>query len=139
MLEAARRRFADDPQIDLVEHDLARPLPPLGGFAAVVSSLAIHHLEHDRKRSLYAEVFDLLDPGGAFVNLEHVASPTPRLHRAFLAAIGEIPEEEDPSDRLLDVETQLRWLREHGFENVDCHWKWREMALLAGGKPGELR
>ncbi len=34
-------------------------------------------------------------------------SPTPRLHLAFLAAIGETPEEEDPSDRLLDVETQL--------------------------------
>jgi tRNA (cmo5U34)-methyltransferase len=136
MLQAARERFGDDPRITLVEHDLAEPLPgeALGRFDAVVSSFAIHHLEHDRKRSLYAEVFDLLEPGGVFANLEHVASPSERVHIAFFAAIGEPMEDEDPSDRLLGVEPQLGWLRELGFEDVDCYWKWLEMALLVGVK-----
>ena len=62
-----------------------------------------------------------------------------RLHLAFLAAINEPLEHEDPSDRLLDVETQLGRLREHGFDDVDCYWKWLEMALLVGVKPDELR
>jgi tRNA (cmo5U34)-methyltransferase len=106
MLAAARRRFADDERIELAEHDLAAPLPALGRFDAVVSSMAIHHLEHERKRSLYGEVFGLLEPGGVFANLEHVASPTQRLHLAFFAAIDEPLEHEDPSDRLVDVETQ---------------------------------
>ena len=139
MLDAAGRRFAGDERIELVKHDLAEPLPALGRFDVVVSSMAIHHLEHERKRSLYGEVFALLRPGGVFANFEHVASATHRLHLAFFAAIDEPLEHEDPSDRLLDVETQLRWLREHGFDDVDCYWKWLEMALLVGIKPRELR
>jgi len=135
MLERARERFSGVDQVEFVAHDLADPLPPLGRFDAVVSSMAIHHLEHERKRSLYAEVFDLLEPGGVFANFEHVASPTRRLHLAFFAAIGEPLEHEDPSDRLLDVETQLGWLRSIGFDDVDCYWKWLEMALLVGVKP----
>jgi tRNA (cmo5U34)-methyltransferase len=137
MLAAARARLAGDDQVELVKHDLAEPLPALGRFDAVVFSMAIHHLEHERKRSLYGEVFDLLNPGGVFANFEHVASATDRLHAAFFAAI-EVPlEDADPSDRLLDVETQLGWLRELGFEDVDCYWKWLEMALLVGVKPAE--
>lgn len=136
MLEAARKRFASDPRVELVRHDLAEPLPDLGRFDAVVSSMAIHHLEHERKRTLAAEVLALLEPGGVFANFEHVASPTERLHHAFFAAIGEPLEHEDPSDRLLDVETQLGFLREAGFDDVDLYWKWLEMALLVGVRPG---
>jgi SAM-dependent methyltransferase len=134
MLDAARERFAGDERVELVRHDLSEPLPALGRFDAVVSSFAIHHLEHERKRTLYREVFDLLEPGGVFANFEHVASATARLHLAFFEAIGEPIENEDPSDRLLDVETQLVWLRAIGFDDVDCYWKWMEMALLVGVK-----
>jgi SAM-dependent methyltransferase len=135
MLDAAHERFAGDQRVQLVEHDLAERLPELGFFDVVVSSFAIHHLEHERKSSLYGEVFAALEPGGLFANFEHVASPTRRLHLAFFEAIGEPIEHEDPSDRLLDVETQLEWLRKIGFDDVDCRWKWREMALLVAVKP----
>jgi tRNA (cmo5U34)-methyltransferase len=136
MLDAARRRFDGDGRVAVVEHDLCRPLPgDLGRFGAVVSSMAIHHLEDERKRALYRECLAVLEPGGVFANFEHVASPTERLHAAFFAAIGEPLENEDPSDRTVPVETQLAWLREIGFADVDCHWKWLEMALLAGVSP----
>jgi tRNA (cmo5U34)-methyltransferase len=52
----------------------------------------------------------------------------------FPRRVGEPRECEDPSDPLLDVETELAWLREIGFDDVDCYWKYREMALLAGVK-----
>lgn len=132
MLEAARKRFAAETSITVVAHDLDEKLPELGTFEAVISSFAIHHLMHERKRELYGEIYELLNPGGVFCNLEHVASPTPRLHEEFLHSIGVTIETEDPSNKLLDLETQLGWLGEIGFVDVDCHWKWRELALLAG-------
>jgi len=132
MLDAARQRFADAPSVSIFAHNMDEPLPALGTFDAVISSFAIHHLVHERKRALYAEIYALLNPGGVFCNLEHVASVSAGLHQEFLERIGFTVETEDPSNKLLDVETQLGWLREIGFVEVDCHWKWRELALLAG-------
>jgi SAM-dependent methyltransferase len=133
MLALAERRFAGDDTVDVVAHDLDEPLPVAWGtFDLVVSSFAIHHVADARKRALYGEVHDRLRPGGSFLNLEHVASPTPELHDAFLAALGIDPADDDPSNLLASVDDQLAWLRSVGFGQVDCHWKWRELALLGG-------
>jgi SAM-dependent methyltransferase len=135
MLDVLQRTFASDDRVTVVSHDLSSALPDLGQFDAVISSFAIHHLVHDRKRSLYNEIFQVLTPGGVFCNLEHVASATQRLHEQLLAKLKVAPDDEDPSNKLLDVETQLTWLREIGFDDVDCYWKWREFALLGGVRP----
>jgi tRNA (cmo5U34)-methyltransferase len=135
MLASLRDRFASDPSITIVDHNLDEPLPAVGKFDAVISSFAIHHLSHHRKHGLYQEIFEALEPGGVFCNLEHVASPTAALHSEWLQAIGITREDDDPSNKLLGLGTQLQWLRDLGFKDVDCHWKWRELALLAGTKP----
>jgi SAM-dependent methyltransferase len=136
MLAAARARFDGDARVELVDHDFERALPrsgPCSGpFAAVVSSLAIHHLEDDRKRSLYGEVASLLAPGGIVANLDVVASPTQALHDVWRDEMGF---RDDPDDRLRDLDSQLVWLRDAGLDDVDCIWKWRSLSLMRGARP----
>jgi len=133
MLDAARARFADDASIRVREWDLRDPIDPLGRFDLVVSGFAIHHLEHDRKRALFAEIARQLNPGGMFANLEVVASSTPVWHAEFFAAIGRTAD--DPEDRLASVEDQLAWMRASGLVEVECVWRWRGFALLVGSAP----
>jgi SAM-dependent methyltransferase len=128
MLARAADRFEDDPRVEFHAHDLGLPLTVEGPFDAVVSGLAIHHLEDERKRALFGEVRALLAPGGVFANLDLVSPASPQIHERFRREIGRI--EDDPSDRLADLCKQLSWLRDAGFSEVDCHFKWLELALL---------
>ena len=53
--------------------------------------------------------------------------------------MGTAPEDEDPSQQAARRHTQLEWLRDIGFADVDCYWKWRELALLVGRKDTTLK
>jgi tRNA (cmo5U34)-methyltransferase len=134
MLERARRRFAGDDRVAVQHFDLNRSIEDLGSFDVIISGSAIHHLEDRRKQSLFGEVARTLTPGGLFANLEVVASATPELHAEFLALIDR--PEDDPEDRLADVGSQLEWMARAGLVQVDCLWRWRGFALLAGRRPG---
>jgi SAM-dependent methyltransferase len=133
MLARARDRLAGEAGIEFRLHDLRDPLPGDSSFDAIVSGLAIHHLEDERKRELFREIHVLLVPGGVFANLDLVSSSTAQLHERFRREIGRI--EDDPTDRLADLCDQLSWLREAGFSEVDCHFKWLEMVLVVAAKP----
>ena len=137
MVAAAGVRFAGIEGTSFGVHDLMDPLPEgLGKFDLVVSALAIHHLPDERKRSLYREAFGLLGPGGAFFNLDVVIAPTPELHELSQRSFGFSERDPDPSDQLAPLDDQLEWLREVGYDHVDCHWKWLELALFGGTRPG---
>jgi tRNA (cmo5U34)-methyltransferase len=143
MLAEAERRLPAASS-ETVIADLRDPLPG-GAFDAVVSALAIHHLEDDGKRELFARVREALRPGGVFVNAEHVAGPTESLERTYRrlwreacaaagASAGEIEAAEQRmiADRSRDVATQLGWMREAGLGSCDCFFKHLHFAVLAG-------
>jgi cyclopropane fatty-acyl-phospholipid synthase-like methyltransferase len=133
MLDLARQRFHDDARVEVRAHDLDDALPALGSFDVIVSGFAIHHLAHERKRSLFGEIAGLLRPGGVFANLEVVQCATPELHEEFNRRIDRPGG--DPQDVLAEVEPQLAWMREAGLVQVDCSWRWRGFALLVGQAP----
>lgn len=122
--------------------DLADPLPA-GPWDAVVSALAIHHLDDPHKQQIFARIYEELRPGGVFVNAEQVAGATPMLdelyatwHEQEARAAGSDDDEWSGAvermahDRLATVEDQLRWLREAGFADADCLFKDHRFAVL---------
>ena len=147
MLSRARSRLGDDARFHFVLADLATaPLPD--GIDAAISALAIHHLEDDGKRQLYARVRAALRSDGVFVNAEQVAGPTPALHRRYherwreqTRALGASERERADAavrmreDRPATVETQLGWLRELGFADVDCPFRSGIFAVFGGRAP----
>jgi SAM-dependent methyltransferase len=162
MLEQARARLAPfGARAAVAEADLATPAwlrAAPGQFDAVVSGFAIHHLPDDRKRTLYREIHDLLAAGGAFLNCEHVASATPggealfddamsehlwrrRTERGEQVTLKQVRKEflERPdraANILAPVEEQCAWLRAIGFRDVDCFWKYFDLAIFGGFAPG---
>jgi tRNA (cmo5U34)-methyltransferase len=141
---AAARLSAAGAAFEVRRNDLADPLPP-GPFDAVVSALAIHHLDDPGKRALYGRVRAVLRPGGVFVNAEQVAGPTPsvdrRYHEVWLAEIRDLGATDDDVegarrrmayDRPAPVETQCTWLRDLGFFDVDCFYRRWRFAVFGG-------
>ncbi|PTA45463.1 class I SAM-dependent methyltransferase [Micromonospora sp. RP3T] len=130
-----------------VHADLADPLPA-GRYDAVVSALAIHHLDDEGKRALYRRAAGALAPGGVFVNAEQVAGPTPALDRRYdevwTARITELGSDADEiaasrermrHDRPATVADQCGWLVEAGLADVDCFFKEWRFAVFGGHRP----
>jgi tRNA (cmo5U34)-methyltransferase len=146
MVEQAPARLGDS--VRTIVADMRDPLPD-GPFDAVVSALAIHHLEHSDKQDLYRRIHAVLRPGGVFVNAEHVGGSTPWLERTYRrlwreaclnagAAETEVADAEGrmAMDRSTDITTQLGWMGEAGLEDCDCFFKQYHFAVLAGWREG---
>jgi tRNA (cmo5U34)-methyltransferase len=130
---------------DLSQEGWSDGLTP-GSFGAAVSSFAIHHLPSERKRGLFAELFELLEPGGMFVNMDVVTIEGPlaglfdeQIAANAAAAAGhehaDVLPDDGTEDRPDAALSQLAWLREAGFADVELHFKWAEGAIFGAVKP----
>jgi ubiquinone/menaquinone biosynthesis C-methylase UbiE len=163
MLAEARERLAPfGEQCSMVTADLGlaswvSEAGANGPFDAIVSGFAIHHLTDERKRALYEEIFALLREGAFFINVEHVSSPSAWLTEAFddtlidsfyayQQSLGSGKSRDDVASEyvhrpdkeeniLASVEEQCGWLREIGYQDVDCYFKLFELAVFGGRKP----
>jgi ubiquinone/menaquinone biosynthesis C-methylase UbiE len=160
MLERAQRRLErTSRRWQAIRADLSDPAwrarLPAGSYGAAVSAFAIHHLAADRKRSLFVELFELLEPGAMFVNMDYVSVAGP-LHGLFDEQMianairaerdrGGRRSDEEVQRELIDdgaedrpdrAEDQVQWLRDAGFEQAEVHFKWAEAAIFGGVKPG---
>ncbi len=147
MLQRAEIRLAKF-QPELVVQLLTDVLPK-GPFEGVVSAMAIHHLKDEEKRDLYRRILGVLTPGGIFINAEQVQAASERLQGLFEAThldgarrLGSSEAEISGAvermkhDRCNTVEEQLVWLKEAGYQDVECFFRWFRFAVFGGWKAG---
>lgn len=163
MLDMAREHLRDaQGQLTFLDLDYGDPswvksVSPHLPFDTVVSGLSIHHQPDERKHSLYRDIYSLLSPGGWFINIEHIA-PASQLNTdlfnnhvvdgyyAIEQRSGGKRTREEMADvflkrpdkdanKLQSLEIQCGWLRELGYEQVDCYFRIYELAVFAGRRP----
>ena len=164
MLEALRKQIGTPQRATVNNADFGKPawaeaLEGQEPLDVAVSGFSIHHQPDHRQRELYAEIYGLLGEGDIFLNLEHVSSATPagealfdsffidhllRFHRSsnpnktrpeIEEAYYQRPDKKE--NMLAPVETQCDWLRQMGFQDVDCFFKIFELALFGGRKASD--
>lgn len=144
---------------DLADPDWAESVRSIAPFDLIVSGFVIHQQPDERKVDIYGDIFDLLGPGGLFLNLDFVAAGAPFARRVFdqmyvdsLVARrkkrkGDARKEAEADfhaafDRaklhLASTDEQCGWLREIGFVGVDTYFKAIGVALLCATKPGGI-
>jgi tRNA (cmo5U34)-methyltransferase len=163
MLEQAREQLKEYAgqlafeNLDYGNPDWLNKIQPYGLFDAVVSGYSIHHQPDVRKREVFAEIYSLLKPDGWFINIEHVSSAAQLnidlFEHHYVSAryaiekqnggtrtFDEIDEEyknrpDKAANILAPTELQCDWLREIGYQEVDCYMRIFELAVFGGRKP----
>jgi tRNA (cmo5U34)-methyltransferase len=137
MLDIARQRFKGfSNSFDYIVDDF-RNLADLREFDLVISSLAIHHLDHPGKQALFKDIYASLKPTGLFINVDQIQAPTPGLREYYWSAwLKNVRQNNAAEDQIqLSVQRrttydkdalladQLLWLQNAGFASVDIIYK----------------
>jgi tRNA (cmo5U34)-methyltransferase len=134
MLDQARSRFSGQENIRYIEGDY-RSVPTENTYDVIISGLSIHHLPHADKQALFTRVYDLLEPGGEFVNADLVRGVDEHIERFMQRRLNAFLKEglddkglahfhgtqviDDPAT----LSDQLTWLQKAGFSSVDCVYR----------------
>ena len=147
-LDICRERLAECERLICDETDFRNLEFPEGSFDLIVSSIAIHHLDAAGKQSLFQRCHNWLSDGGIFCFADQCAGETEDLYARHIenwkqqtmqAGSTEAEwqmwmqhqAEHDHHDTLSD---QMGWLREAGFESVDCVWRFLLWSVIQARK-----
>jgi tRNA (cmo5U34)-methyltransferase len=152
MLENARKRLISYPNLDYIQNTFQELIKnDLTKFDFIVSSLAVHHLSLDQKKSLYKYIHDHLNGNGFFLNIDVVKAPSPDLEEWYLAlwkewikekeieneiseSFVQVPEKykNNPDNHPDTLKEQLDFLSAIGYKNVDCYYKYGIFSVFGG-------
>jgi len=141
---------------NMASNSWSKELAEHGPYDVIISGLAIHHLTHSEKKRIYSEIYDLLNLGGIFLNLESVEAHSTlcdKLNQDYFIdnLYHHMKKKKKDLDNtemiknfmnrpnkdyniLAPVEMQTNWLRELGYIDVDIFFKIFKIAIFGGRK-----
>lgn len=129
-----------------------------GPFDLIVSSFALHHMDHARYPAFFAAMRRILKPGGQLLVADYIRSPSDRLQRHYEdiwveARMRQMNErfgrsqtkeevwrdhernKQEEGDNPAPLPELIRWLRAAGYEEVETHWRCFCLAIYGGVTP----
>ena len=123
-------------------------------FDFIVSSLSIHHLTMEEKKSLYQKMYSYLNYDGYFLNVDVILAPTESIEHWYMSLWQEWIAErkallgiessygddimcryKDNKDNKPDtLDNQINALKRAGFKEVDCYYKYGIFTIFGGKK-----
>ena len=155
MIENAKKRLKSYPALKFMQTTFQELVNSnlFENFDFIVSSLAIHHLQKDEKKILWEYVYNHLNSGGFFLNIDVIRAPTESLENWYLKLWKEwivenetkmehlesfqnIPDQykNNPDNNPDTLESHLNLLKSTGFKNVDCYYKYGIFSVYGGQK-----
>lgn len=148
LTQAQERLKAYSPRVSFLNASFFDPLPKADAY---VASLSLHHI-HDlkEKTKVYHSIWQGLNPGGLFLNLDAVVSEDSALTPlamnewaskmeergiALPAALQHLKSWKD-EDRYFSIFEELTSLKNAGFPAPECFWRRLPMAVYGGRKGG---
>ncbi|MCQ1534874.1 class I SAM-dependent methyltransferase [Methanosarcina sp. KYL-1] len=146
MLDVAKERFGNNSNVKYIAADYSK-YDFVEKYDLVVSAVSIHHLEDEEKKELYSKSYSILKENGVFINADQVHGETPFIEnlnkttwRQRIESSG-LSEEEILAgyervklDKDSSLAQQLDWLKEAGFCDVSCIYKYYQFAVMFGRK-----
>jgi len=141
MIDLARERFKDNPNVRIQRLDLRTDFPPLVP-SLVLSVLTMMFIPLEYRQQVIRTIHDSLVKGGAFIMVEKILGGTSEINNAFVNRYYNMKRVHGYSDveierKRLSLEGVLvpvtaSWneelLRTAGFRYLDCFWRWMNFA-----------
>jgi tRNA (cmo5U34)-methyltransferase len=116
-------------------------------YDLIISSLSIHHLTDKEKQELFRKIYAHLKTDGIFINADQALGETLEIEKSYritwehqVRAAGATDEEINAAlermkeDKMSTLTSQLQWLIDTGFANVNCWYKNYSFAVYSGLK-----
>ena len=146
MLDIAKDRFRGNSNVKYIVADYSK-YHFVEKYDMVVSALSIHHLEDEEKKEIYKKCYSLLKQNGILINADLVYGETSfienlnkNIWRQYIEDSG-LPEEEIQAgyeriklDKEATLDQQMNWLKEAGFCDISCIYKFYHFAVTFGRK-----